>query len=249
MACDAKLLEQIDDICRGAIYAGRGSSLHGDDLEQLYEVVIDYHAKSFFGVMLWPRLAEEIPDEEYLRMLLTQVSEDAPRRHGQLIALWSECVRVPWKLALRDTERLAAFLSLADKRLTEACYLRLEREPPLQAPRQPSDAALHDTLSLSEFDRVVGPIMDAARKLRGANRRLPASVLTGILREIDESNLKPVDWLEGTAREQLSDVNKKNPQKAIHTFEKAFRDARFKGAVMKRLSRAESNWKQKVSAR
>jgi hypothetical protein len=99
---------------------------------------------------------------------------------------------------------------------------------------------------LSRFDELAGRLMFDARPLRRSNGRLPSTEYDKILAVLDSEGLKPLDHLEPRHRRELASWNTKHSRSGIpiRSFAVAFKSARFKDGVQKRLSRAEARWSQ-----
>jgi hypothetical protein len=76
--------------------------------------------------------------------------------------------------------------------------------------------------------RNLSPCVEVAGRLwheasRGDGGRVSDAALAGIAAEVDNRSFKPVEQLEGKARENVARYNQTHPDKAIHTFSDAIK--------------------------
>jgi hypothetical protein len=95
-------------------------------------------------------------------------------------------------------------------------------------------------IELSRFDELAGRLMHRAQ--REANGRILSDEYLRITSDLVD--FKPTDFLEGTDRKNLATWNQTNPRSALHTFSKAYKDPRFRRAVLRRLNRAEAKYRK-----
>jgi hypothetical protein len=116
--------------------------------------------------------------------------------------------------------------------------------------------------SLSQFDELAGHLMAEARPRRGANGRLDLAEYEKIATKLDEAGFELLEYAEhssrkgiekGSPRGPLAKWNQNNSRKAICTFAQAIASdplmlcgqiIDFRRAVLRRLSRAESKWRE-----
>lgn len=96
---------------------------------------------------------------------------------------------------------------------------------------------------LSVFEAMVGKLMVEARKSY-AGKYLPPSEILKIAVLLDDQNLPLRDNLEKAASRTVAEHNKQHPRAAIKTWQAALNQPRFRGAVRKRLLRAEEKYKK-----
>jgi len=112
-----------------------------------------------------------------------------------------------------------------------------------RAQSQARSLPIHSSAPLSEFESTVGKLMVQAR--RGcATKYLPQTEISKIAALLDDKNILVRHNLERQASRRMAEYNKQYTTAAIKTWKAALNHPKFRGAVRKRFSRAEENYRK-----
>jgi hypothetical protein len=95
-------------------------------------------------------------------------------------------------------------------------------------------------IDLSPFDELAGRLMHSAK--RGDNGRILPDEYLRITSEL--VGFRPTDFLEGRDRKSLATWNQTHPRAALHAFSDAYKNLRFRRAVLRRFKRAEAKYRK-----